>query len=43
MSRVMRKHFLGVSDQVPHKQGSTATDDGKMLEISDLGRRRIVV
>ena len=28
MSLVLRKQVLGVSDQVPHKPGSTATEDG---------------
>ena len=32
-----------VSDQVRHKPGCTATEDGKRLEISDLGRRGIVL
>ena len=28
MSLVVRKPVLGVSDQVPHKPGCTATEDG---------------
>ena len=32
-----------VSDQVRHKPGCTATEDGYMLEISDLGSRGIVL
>ena len=39
----MRKPVFGVSDQVPHKLGCTATKDGKRLEISDLGSRGIVL
>ena len=35
----MRKPVFGVSDQVPHKLGCTATEDGKRLEISYLGNR----
>ena len=31
------------SDQVKHKPGCIATDDGKMLKISDLGSRVIVL
>ena len=38
----MRKPVFGVSDQVRHKLGCTATEDGKRLEISDFGRKRIV-
>ena len=33
---------FGVSDQVLHNSDCTATEDGKMLEISDLDRRGIV-
>ena len=33
----MRKSVFGVSDQVPHKQGCTATEDSETLEISYLG------
>ena len=32
-----------VSDQVRHKPGCTTTEDGKRLEISDLGSRGIVL
>ena len=35
----MRKPVFGVSDQVHHKPGCTATGDGLRLEILDLGRR----
>ena len=37
----MRKAVFGVSDQVRHKPGCTATEDGWRLEISDLGSRGI--
>ena len=37
----MRKPVFGVSDQVPHKPGCTATEDGYRLEISDLGSIRV--
>ena len=43
MSLVVRKPVFGVSVQVPHKPGCTATKDGYKLEISDLGSRRIVL
>ena len=43
MSLVMRKTVFGVSDQVPHKPGCTATEDGLRLEISDLKSRGIVL
>ena len=43
MSLVPRKPVFGVSDQVPHKPGCTATEDGYRLEISDLGRRGILL
>ena len=43
MSLVLRKTVFRVSDQVRHKPGYTATEDGKRLEISDLDRRGIVV
>ena len=43
MSRVARKPVLGVSDQVRHKPGCTATEDGEKLEISDIGSRGIVL
>ena len=41
MSRITTKPVLGVSDQVQHKPGCTATEDGYRLEISDLGSRGI--
>ena len=31
---VVRKPTFGVSEQVPHKPGCTATEDGKRLEFS---------
>ena len=43
MSLVVRKPVFGVSDQVRHKPGCTAIEDGLRLEISDLGRRGIVL
>ena len=43
MSLVLRKPVFGVSDQVPHKPGCTATEDGGRLEILDLGRREILL
>ena len=43
MSLVVRKPVFGVSDQVRHKPGCTATKDGMRLEISDLGSRGIVL
>ena len=39
----MRKSVFGVSDQVLHNPGCTATEDGLRLEISDLGSRGIVL
>ena len=42
-SRVMRKPVFGVSNQVKHKPGCTATEDCLSLEILDLGRRGIVL
>ena len=39
MSFVSRNPIFGVSDQVRHKPGCTATDNGQRLEISDLGSR----
>ena len=39
MSLVVRKPVFGVFDQVRHKPGRTATEDGYRLEISDLGSR----
>ena len=43
LSLVVRKPVLGVSDQVQHKQGCTATEDSQRLEISELGSRGIVL
>ena len=43
MRHVMRKSVFGVSDQVRHKPGCTATEDGLRLEISDLGKIGIVL
>ena len=43
LSRVLRKPVFGVSDQVRHKPGCTATEDGYSLEISDVGSRGIVL
>ena len=37
------KTGLRVFDQVPHKPGCTATEDGQRLEISGIGRRGIVL
>ena len=39
----MRKLVFGVSNQVRHKPGCTATKDGQRLEISDLESRGIVL
>ena len=39
----MRKPVFGVSDQVRHKPGYTATEDCKRVEILDLGSRGIVL
>ena len=39
----MRKLVFRVSDQVRHKLGCTAIEDGQRLEISDLGSRGIVL
>ena len=41
MSLLVRKLVFGVFDQVPHKPGCTATEDGKRLEISDLDRKEL--
>ena len=41
MSR--EKPVFRVFDQVRHKPGCTVTTDGKRLEISDFGRRGIVL
>ena len=43
LSLVVRKPVFGVSDQVPHKPGCKAIEDGERLEISDLGSRGIVL
>ena len=43
MSRSVRKPVFVVSDQVRHKPGCAATEDGKKLEFSDLGSRGIVL
>ena len=40
---VARKAVSGVSDQVGHKPGCTAAEDGKRLETSDLRSRGIVI
>ena len=40
MSLVVRKPFFGVSDQVQHKPGCTATEDGLRLEISEFRKKR---
>ena len=39
----MKKPVFGVFDQVLHKLGCTDTEDGRRLEISDLGSRGIVL
>ena len=41
MNHVGRKPVFGVFDHAGHKLGCT-TEDGKRLEISDLGSRQIV-
>ena len=43
MSIVVRKPVFGVSDQVRHKPGCTATEDGYRLEILVLDRRGIAL
>ena len=43
LSLVVRKPVFGVSDEVRHKPSCTAIEDGYRLEISDLGRRGIVL
>ena len=43
MSLVPRKPVFGASNQVRHKPGCTATEDGWRLEISYLGRRGIAL
>ena len=42
MSCIMRKPIFGVSDQVRHKLGCTATEDGERLNISGLGSSAIL-
>ena len=39
----MRKTVFGVFEQVQHKPGCTATEDGQKLEIPDLESRGIVL
>ena len=43
MSLIVRKPVFGVTDQVRYKPVCTATEDGKRLEIADLGSRGIVL
>ena len=43
LSLVVRKLFFWVSNQVQHKPGCIATEDGQRLEISYLGRRGFVL
>ena len=43
MSFFVRKPVFGISDQVRHKPGYTATEYGWRLEILDLKSRRIVL
>ena len=43
MSRVQRKSVFGASDQVRHKLGCTAPEDGLRLETLDLGSKGIVL
>ena len=43
MSLFVRKPVFGVSDQVRHKPGCAATEDGWRLEISDYGSTGIVL
>ena len=43
LSCIMRKTVLRISDQVRHKLGCTAIEDGQRLEISDSRRRGIVL
>ena len=43
MSLVVRKPVFRVFDQVRHKLGCTATEDGWRLEISDFRSRGIVL
>ena len=39
----MKKPVFEVSDQVRHKPGYTATEDGLMLKILDIGSKGIVL
>ena len=41
MNNCARKHVFGVFDTVQHKPGSTVTEDGYRVEISDLRSRSI--
>ena len=43
LSRDARKPVFGISDQVRHKPVCAVSENGKKLEISDLGRREIVL
>ena len=43
MIHIVRKSVFGVSNQVQHKPGCTATEDGYRLEILDLGGRGMVL
>ena len=43
MKGIMRKPVFRVSDQVGHKVGCIATEDGKRLEISDLEGRGVLL
>ena len=43
LSLVVRKPVFGVSDQVRHKPGCTATEDGKRLDILYIDSRGIVL
>ena len=43
LSLVVRKPDFAVSDQVLHKPGCKASEDGKKPEMSDLGSRGIVL
>ena len=43
LSRNTRKPVFGFSDQVLHKPGCAATEDGERLDILDLESREIVL
>ena len=43
MSLFVRKPVFGVSDQVRHKLGCTATENDQRLEISNFGSRGISI